>query len=430
MSARRWAAGLGGATVLALTAGCGMLGIGGEEDEKSAEDRLIAMLNESTRIEADLTSAEYRIVQNCLEEQGFTVHEPWAFQEWEAEEQETLSWGYPHEEFMIDLDEAKEFGYGAWADSMEAQENGEAEEYWTAQEEKWEEEEGGEEYVEPDSTDWDALTPEEQYDWYLAYQGEEYVESSYGTREEYASMMSEEELSEEDAAALEEEALEEEIVEEDEGEISVEEEEDWVDPKPGGCQLEMIEALYGEPRMVEDTWEEEGGDGGSYTYWEYRPENPTYADEEENSMYEDIDAEYAEAMIDLQGKYLDCVTERGYTGFEFTEYNSLPVRSYLYEIYYEGVPEEERMVSYGDSDEELPPLPEDMPADYEAKKAYEIQLAVDFTECGEEVGYADASEKAYDEANIKAYEAIEEDVYSWQQDMKDALTKAQEMLDQ
>jgi hypothetical protein len=429
MSARRWAAGLGGATVLALTAGCGMLGIGGGEDDKSAEERLIAMLNESNRIEADLTSAEYRIVQNCLEEQGFTVHEPWSFQTWEAEEQDTLSWGYPHEEFLIDADEAKEYGFGAWADSAEAQENGEAEEYWAAQEEKWEEEEGGDDYVEPDTTDWDALTPDEQYDWYLAYQGEEYVESSYGTREEYTSMNSEEELSEEEAIALEEAAEEEEVVEE-EGEISVEDEADWVDPKPGGCQLEMIEALYGEPRMVEDVYEDEEG-GGSYTYWEYRPENPVYAGEdEEDSMHGKIEDDYTEAMLDMQGKYLDCITERGYSGFTFTEYNSLPVREYLSEIYYDGVPEDERMVMYGDGETEIPPLPEDMPKDYEAKKAYEIQMATDFNECGEELGYADASEKAYDDANVKAYEAIEEDVYAWQQDMKDALTKAQEMLDQ
>lgn len=426
MSARRWAAGLGGATVLALTAGCGMLGIGGGGEDESVEERLIAMLNESSRIEADLTSAENRIVQNCLEEQGFTVHEPYSFEDYEPYEQESLSEGYPHEDFMIDMDEAKEYGYGAWADSAEAQESGEAEDYWAHQEEQWQEESGEEEeWVEPDSTEWDALEPGVQYDWYVAYQGAEYTEDQNGSRDAYISMMSEEELTEEEYAALEEEeATEEEAT--DEGEISVEDEDAYVEPKPGGCKLEMIEALYGEPKMVEETYEDEGG--GSYTYWEFRPANPAYADGEEESMYEGILAEYTSAMSDVQGKYLDCITERGYADFSFDEYSSLPARMYLYEIYYEGIPEEERMVSYGDDTEDLPPLPEDL-SDYEAKKAYEIQMAVDFTECGDEVGYADASEKAYDEANTKAYLAVEEDIYAWQQEMNDSLSKAQEMLD-
>ncbi|MDN3238934.1 hypothetical protein [Glycomyces tritici] len=426
MSARRWAAGLGGATVLALTAGCGMLGIGGGEDEKSDEDRLLTILNESSRIESELVTAENRIVQNCLEEAGFTVHEPYSFQDWGVYEQDTLAGGYPHEEFLIDPEEAKEYGFGAWADSPEAQENGEAEDYWAAQEEKWEEEEGGDdEWVEPDTTDWDALEPGEQYDWYVAYQGAEYTENMNGTRDQYISSMSEEELTEEEWEALEgEEGAEEEIV--DEGEINVDEEA-YVEPKPGGCQLEMIEALYGEPTLVEEHYEED--EGGDYSYWTYRPENPTYGSGEEDTMWDAISADYAAAIGDLQGKYLDCLTERGYPDFSFDEYNSVQVRAWLYEIYYDGVPEEERMVSYGDEDMDLPPLPDDMPADYEAKKAFEIQTAVEFAECGEETGFAEASEKAYDEATVKAYVAVEEDLYGWQQEMQDALTKAQEMLD-
>lgn len=425
MSARRWAAGLGGATVLALTAGCGMLGIGGGEEDQSAEERLLQMINEGNRIESDLVTAEYRVVQNCLEEAGFTVHEPWAFQPWEVYEQESLSGGYPHEEFVIDPEEAKEFGFGAWADSAEAQENGEAEEYWQLQEEKWEEESGGEdEYVEPDSTDWDALEPGEQYDWYVAYQGAEYVEYQQGTRDQYVAAMSAEELSEEEYEALEEDAAAEEIV--DDGEIDVEEE-DFTEPKPGGCQLEMIEALYGEPTLTEESYEEDGG--STYSYWTYRPENPTYGTGEEDSMYDGVLAEYTADMGDVQGKYLDCLTEKGYPDFSFDEWASVPVRMWLHEIYYEGVPEDERMVSYGDTDTELPPLPEDL-ADYEAKKAFEIQMATDFGACDEEVGYAKASEKAYDEANIKAYSDIEDEFYAWQQDMQDALTKAQELLDE
>lgn len=87
------------------------------------------------------------------------------------------------------------------------------------------------------------------------------------------------------------------------------------------------------------------------------------------------------------------------------------------------------MMDMGESDVEVPPLPEDAGKSYEEWKAYEIQMAVDFADCGEKVGYADASEKAYDDAHVEAYAAVEEDVYAWQEDMNDAIAKAQEILD-
>lgn len=420
MSARRGAAALGAATVLALTAGCGMLGIGAEE-EASEEERLIEMLNESRRIESELRAAEFRIVQNCLEAAGHTVHEPWEMQPWEEPEQDSLSWGYPHEEFLIDPDEAAEYGFGHWANAPDAWETDEAQDYWAAEEEEWQ----GDDYEEPDTTDWDALSPEEQYAWYVAYQGEEYVQDQHGSEQEYVDMMSgegeefsEEDLTEEELAALEEE---------DSGEINVESEMDYEEPKPGGCQLEMIEALYGEPRMVEDSWNEEG-ESGTYTYWEYQPPNPMYGDSQE-TMWEDIEAEYTSAVIDLQDQFIDCITPLGYEGWEFTEYNGLPLWEFFNSLYYQDAPEEEREMMVGDIDVELPPMPDDIGSTYEEWKAYEIQMAVDFGKCGKEVGYAEASEKAYDEAHIKAYSAVEEAVYSWQQDMRDVITKAQEQLD-
>lgn len=428
MSAKRGAAGLGAATVLALTAGCGMLGIGGEE-EASQEERLVEMLNESNRVENEVTAAELRIVQNCLEAAGHTVHEPWTMQAYEAPEQDSLTYGYPHEGFLLGEEEASQYGFGGWANAPDGWESPEAEEYYAAQEEKYAEEEEGN-WEEPDTTEWDALAPEEQYSWYVAYQGEEYAEQSYGTEEEYVAGMSGEfsegELTEEEAAALEEEAAAE-----DDGAIDVEDEDSWEEPKPGGCQLEMIEALYGEPRMVEHTYDDgEAGESFTEKTWEYRPKNPTTGEggEDGEDMWSGIEADYTSAMGDLQGQFLDCISGLGYEGWEFTEWNSLPTWEFLDTMYYQNSSEEER-VMYGDSDVEVPPLPEDAGSTYEEWKAYEIQMAVDFNKCGEDIGYADASEKAYDEAHVKAYAAIEEDVYAWQQEMKDVITKAQEILD-
>ncbi|GAA2292516.1 hypothetical protein GCM10009853_055470 [Glycomyces scopariae] len=406
------AAAIGAAALLATTAGCGMLGLGGE-DEKSDEDRLVEMVNESNRIEAELASAEFRVVEQCLEEQGYTVHDPWMLQPYESPEQESLTEYYPHESFLVDAEEAAEYGFGQWANSPDGWEDPATEDYWAAEEEEYQEDG----WEEPDTTDWDALEPEEQYGWYVAYQGQEYAEWQYGSAQDYADMMSGEgEFAEEEVVEGEESA---------EGEIDVEEDME-PEPKPGGCQLEMIEALWGEPTLTEDTWEGEGGAEESYSYWTYRPENPTWGDE---TMWEDIELEYGDKMVDLQTELVDCISARGYEGWEFDQYNSLPVWEFFGTLYYQNATEEEKDMMVGDSDAEVPPIPDAAGTTYEEWKAYEIQTAVDFAECGEETGYADASEKAYAEVHVEAYAAIEQDVYGWQEEMNDAITKAQELLD-
>ncbi|MEU6245917.1 hypothetical protein [Glycomyces sp. NPDC047010] len=422
MPGTRGAAAVGAAAVLALTAGCGMLGLG-EDAEKSDADRLVEMLNESNRIDSELAAAEFRIVEQCLEAEGFTVHEPWMMQAYEPEVQDSLTSYYPHEGFLVGADEAAEYGFGMWANSPDGWEDPAAEDYYAAEEEEYEEEGTWEE---PDTTEWDALTPEEQYGWYVAYQGQEYAEWSYGTAQDYADMMNGEGEWAEDAVEMpgEDESAEEEVV--DDGSIDVGEDDMGEEPKPGGCQLEMIEALYGEPQLVEETYEGEGGAEESYSYWSYRPENPSWGDE---TMWEDIEAEYGAKMADLQGELVDCITGKGYEGWEFDEYNSLPVYEFFNALYYQDASEEEKDMMMSDSDAVIAPIPDDAGDSYEDWKAYEIQTAVDFDACGEESGYADASEKAYEEVHVEAYAAIEQDVYAWQEEMNDAISKAQELLD-
>ncbi|WP_335986028.1 hypothetical protein [Glycomyces sp. MUSA5-2] len=421
------AAAAAAAAVLALTAGCGMLGLG-EDAEESDADRLVEMLNESNRVDAELSAAEFRIVEQCLEAEGYTVHEPWMMQSYEPEEQESLTDYYPHETFLIDPEEAAEYGFGQWANSPDGWEDPAAEDYYAAEEEEYEDEGTWEE---PDSTEWDALSPEDQYGWYVAYQGQEYAEWQYGTAQDYADMMNgegewaEDAVEEPSSDSTEEEDTSDEAVEE-EGSIDFEEDDMGPEPKPGGCQLEMIEALYGEPELVEETYEGEGGAEESYTYWTYRPENPAWADE---AMWEDIEADYAAKMADLQDELVECITGKGYEGWEFDQYNSLPVYEFFNTLYYQNASEEEQDMMLGDTEAVVPPLPDEAGDSYEEWKAYEIQTAVDFAACGEESGYADASEKAYEDAHVTAYAAIEQDVYAWQEDMRDAISKAQELLD-
>jgi hypothetical protein len=417
MPGRRGAAAVAGAAaVLALTAGCGMLGLGDDAAE-SDEDRLVDMINDSNRLEAELAAAEYRLVEKCLEEQGFTVHDPWSLQPYEPDEQEALTEYYPHESFLIDPAQAEEYGFGQWANGPDGMDDPATEDYWAAEEERWAEEEGS--WEEPDTSEWDALTPEEQYAWYVAYQGEEYAEWSYGSAQDYADMMSGEGEFSEDAIAEEEAAAA------DDGAIDLEEEME-PEPMPGGCQLSMIEELHGEPELIEETYEGEGGAEETYSYWSYGEQNPIWGDE---IMWEDIEIAYGEAMAEKQDELIECITGKGYEGWEFDEYNSLPVYEFFTALYYQDASDEEREMMVGDSDAVVPEIPEAAGSSYEEWKAYEIQMAVDFAACGEETGYADASEKAYEDAHADAYAAIEQDVYAWQEATNDALAKAQELLD-
>ncbi|GAB4008493.1 hypothetical protein GCM10029992_65020 [Glycomyces albus] len=187
----------------------------------------------------------------------------------------------------------------------------------------------------------------------------------------------------------------------------------------------MIEGLYGEPELVEHEWEEDG-ESGTWTEWSYRPENPEYAAEE--TMWEDIELSYQDAMIDLQYEFTDCLAEAGYPGWEFDEYGYLPTWEYFNSIYWEGH-EEEEFYYGGDSDTELPDVPEDLGDDFEDRKAYEIEVALAFVACDEELGYAEASAEAYDEINISAYKEMEEGIYTWQEEMNEAIEAAQEMID-
>ncbi len=56
-------------------------------------------------------------------------------------------------------------------------------------------------------------------------------------------------------------------------------------------------------------------------------------------------------------------------------------------------------------------------------------MALDFIECGEELDYAATSADAYEEAHVDAYAAIEEDTYAWQEEMREAISRAQDLID-
>jgi hypothetical protein len=378
---------LGGAVLLAAAGCTAATGDGTAAQEETLDVSLAELVNESARIESELDAAENRIIRACLEAQGFTAHDEEELHTPEPLELESLSGDYyPHEASFPDPDAAAEVGFGQWAQSEEALESGEAAEY---------EEDHGEWVEDPDPVDntaFAALPEDERRAWYVAYVGEEKAPGYEWKFTSDGEMM------------------------EDPGPVTVDDEDmDAQFAKPGGCELEMIESLYGEPVLVESERDEEGFDR-----WVYRPANPVH----DSGAWTGIETAYAEAVTDAQTAFTDCLAERGHPGWEFTESGGLPVWEYFAPLYLD-----EDLLEGSDTGVEAPPLPAGLPDDYEGRRAYEITVAVDFTECDAETGYTAASVAAYDQAHIDAYTEIEDDLYAWQTEMNDALVRAQEVIE-
>lgn len=364
---------------------------GSAAEETIDAAQLVDMVNESFRIEKELAAAEDRIIGECLAAQGFTVHDLRYMGQYEPVELETLSSFRPTDEFLPEVDVAAEWGFGWWAQTAEMFDSEETQQYY---EETWAFEDDDEPVF--DNSAFESLPDDEQRAWAVAYQGEEATASL-----EYPGEAPEDDMSSEDGS------LEFEGGEVDSG------------PKPGGCQLEMITALYGEPRQVEIDEE------GDYLTWVWRPEMPEVDSDA-------IDTQYADRMVAAQPGFLTCVADRGYPDWEFndsgrlamTDYSSLLYTGEIYEE--EPIPGEEPPPA--DTNPAVPDLPEDVPDDFEGKRAFEVEMAVAFAECGDETGYRETATATYDAVIAEQYAAIEVDMYAWQDEIREATAEAQELI--
>ncbi|WP_205326891.1 hypothetical protein [Glycomyces sp. YM15] len=393
----RWRlAGLIVVAALAATAACSESG-GGSDDAEDAADGgtvdaagLLEMANENVRLSKELDAAEDRVIAECLEEQGFDVHDQRELGQHEPYELTSLVDYYPTQEFLPEASIAAEWGFGWWAHTEEMFDSEETQDYYEAA------------FPDPfadepvfDNSAFESLPDDERRAWSVAYQGEEATAALEGTGEPAGEGGSSEDGS----------------LEFDEGAMPS-------GPKPGGCQLEMIEALYGEPKQVELDLD------GGYLMWQWRPEQPVVD-------FEAMEAEYANRMSEEHGVFLDCITEAGYAGWEFNDTGRLVMSDYsamLYtgEPFDEGVPPGEEAVA--DTNPPAPDLPADVPADFEGKRAYEIEMAVAFADCGDGTGYRETAASTYDTVVAEHYTAIEVDTYTWQDQIRDYTVKAQELI--
>ncbi|MEV3935455.1 hypothetical protein AB0K52_05675 [Glycomyces sp. NPDC049804] len=381
---------------LAALAACTEDGKGDAADGASPDfeaPRLVDMVNESNRLLYELEVAENRIIQACLEEGGLTVHDQFWFDVAEPVEQDEVfraeDWG----NWIPPLEEAEQYGFGVWSRTDGGLGTPEAEEYaefkgFQLDDISAIEGAGGADM--PDNGAFDALSPEDRYAWYVGYFGEPTAAQEWG-------FLVGAEAADTGGG--------------DDGEIDLGDGFAYVEPEPGGCRREMIDALYeGGLRQVQTP---EGQEYREST-WEWRPVNPM----DDAAAIEEANRAYDEAMSGVQGELVQCLADRGRPGWEFDEEGTLPFSDYLYELY------------EGSSDvHDHPELPADAPTDFEGKKEFEIAFAVDLVECGDQTGYREAAEQAWGDSREDYYVSIETGVYAWQEEVRGILTTAQEVLE-
>ncbi|THV35636.1 hypothetical protein [Glycomyces buryatensis] len=395
------------AAALAATGACSVFGgdEAGEGGDGDAATRLVNALNESTALQQELSAAELRIVQTCLEDQGQTVHDQYELAPWDETEQESLVEYYPHEEFLPSAEEAEKWGFSAWTNTGEGSEDPELDAAIADVNP-----EGEDEMQDVDNSEFETLSPQEQFDWYAAFYGEEYATEYYGwALEEEGSIEEAEtaETAEGDAAS---------------GEIDVEGGDGYSEPKPGGCKLEMIHALYGEPEEVT----EDLGDGDSFSHWSYGLEMPTGTEE----SWQEMEDGYRAAVAEVEDAFLTCLSEGQLGEWEFDESGYLPIWEYFIVVYNGGEGGDLSEFPVGEMpDYDIPEIPADLPSDYEGRKAYEIEMATGFVACGEETGYSETAGNAWDQVQLDFYLSIEQELYAYQESVREAIDKAQGLIE-
>jgi hypothetical protein len=374
-----------GLAVLCTASGCSWFA-GEPEDEyldyEEYEQQLTDTFNESRRLVEELDEAESRIAQACMESQGFELHDPYELEGMVTEDRESFMDAPPYDWFLPAVEDAQRRGFWQWTsiaghetvedgDALAAEwSEAQADMGWTMMVFNGE----GEELPE-----FFAQTDEEQYAWYVAYGGETWARY---THPDLAGI----ELSEGG---------------ESEGQLM---------PPPEGCQLAMLEAVYGQDALADM---EEG-----WTAADLRPEPP-------NGDWSAMTDRYTEGTSDLEGDFLDCLAERGHEGWEFYE-GQLFVHSYLAEAGDGEYP----LTSYPDADTKWPDPPSDVPDadDPQGWLDFERALAVDFAECGDESGYRAVAVDAWQQAQLHYYLEVEGATFAWQSEMRDLIAQAQAAL--
>lgn len=356
----------------------GGAGVTPGSDAVADAERLYQIINDGRAIEDELISIERRVAKRCLEDEGFSVHDPAVFQE-------SNFGAYGAAGYLVDApvqavptpEAAEAWGFGIWVEFVRNPGNEDLAEELLTPEARTAFNIPEEDYAEPDSSEWDAEGEDYQAAWIEAYTGAPAIMDGMKGPEA-------------DSEA-----------------------------PPGGCWLTMIETIYGEPYIVESEGEGEGGDeeeDSSYTAT-HEP-SPAFRIEE----FEDT----GELLARLDGEdvaFETCLIDSGYEGWELGEEFYPPLWEYFGKMYDPAYFEE-----YGEEGTEVPDGPDDVPSDFMGVLELERAMAVDFAACGQESGLREAVEQGWASMLVEAYQPIETDMVAWQEQMQGHLDKAQDYL--
>lgn len=369
----------------ALAIACGLLAVSAcsDEDEQptgisvepgpdavAEAERLYQIINEGRAVTDELTEIEYRVTKRCLEDKGFTVHDPAQF----APVNSAL---YGAAGYLTDApvravptpEAAAQWGFGQWIDHVYEDEDL-AEELLTP-EARAAFNLPTEDVAEPDSSEWDAQGKEYQAEWIEAYWGSPAYDDGMKVQ-------------------LDTQA------------------------PPGGCWLQMVETMYGEPYTVE-------GEDGEESFPRTHAPSPVIELGEFEGYEEDLRAEVG----DEADAFDSCLIDAGYEGWELGDEFFPPLWLYFSALYSPEMAEE----LGNEEGVEVPDAPEDIAGDFTAVLEHERAMAGDFAACGQESGLREAVEQAWAALLVERFQPIETDLVAWQQQMQEHLDSAQEYLE-
>jgi hypothetical protein len=366
-----------------LTAGCQWLGSDGDSGGEPVDvdlAHLDSMLEEINRLTSEIVDTQGRLIRDCMEEAGHSVHD----------EYEAVMWGFQKDAmpdvdggslpWLIDREIAATWGFGVWAswDDM----------YGSEEHHEFESLVYGEEvttFAMVDNSAFEALPDDEKFAWFVDYYGEERARMDQGF------------LVGDHSASGPSGLL---------GSV-----------EPEGCMGEVTAALGLEPEFVPQP--DFGDEAGT---WSTYPTPPGLELLASGALDDEV-----RAARTSDDDFLTCLEGAGWDQWEFNEEGTLNARHYI-ELAYGMTPDPSQPGPEFSTAGVPEELPADVPTDAEGRQEWESRFALDIWGCVDQSGLEADAEQAWANAYGPELLALEEEIYAWQGDIRDLTLAAQDLL--
>jgi hypothetical protein len=359
---------------LALLASCSLFGddATGIDDEDLA--RIHTMLDENASLTVQIVDAQHRLILDCVEQQGHTVHDRHAEVMWNFQKLALTSAESRAMPWLPDRAIAEEWGIGAWTSTADM--------YGSDEQLEFESLSGSvPSFALTDNSAFEALADEDQFDWYVAYFGRERAIVDHGHLIGEGGFGG--------AGGL------------------------LGSVEPAGCMGEITEALGLTPEFIPQP-----GFGEDVGTWSTFPRAPG-SDVLDGSAFSDD----LRAARTREQDLIDCLDNAGWGEWGFAADGSLNLRTFVDSAYYtahSGGPDTFK--------EGVPESPSDVPADFASRRTWEIGFALDVHECVDETEFREDAVRAWNEVYGVHLLELESDIYAWQEAMRETIAHAQTLL--